>query len=103
MARLAELLEGVAGAHVVRGDPALEIVEVRDDSRRVCKGDLFVASPGTQQDGREFIDDALARGAAAVLTESEGIASTDSAQKVALIAVPHVRRARGVVAAQRLR
>src|SRR5450759_3446335 len=103
MAQLAELLEGVAGAHVVRGDPALEIGEVRDDSRRVCKGDLFVAIPGTQQDGRKFIDDALARGAAAVLTESEGIASADSAQKVARIAVPNGRRALGVVAANRFR
>jgi UDP-N-acetylmuramoyl-L-alanyl-D-glutamate--2,6-diaminopimelate ligase len=103
MARLAELLEGVAGAHVVRGDLALEIGEVRDDSRRVGKGDLFVAIPGTKQDGRKFIDDALAKGAAAVLTEAEGIAGADVAEKVALIVVPSARRALGVVAANRFR
>jgi len=39
------------------------------DSRKVAPGDLFVAIPGLKQDGRRFVDDALARGAAAVVLE----------------------------------
>ena len=41
------------------------------DSRRVQPGDVFLALPGAQVDGRQFIDDAIARGAAAVLTEAD--------------------------------
>ncbi len=39
------------------------------DSRKVQPGDVFLALPGAQADGRQFIADALARGAAAVLAE----------------------------------
>lgn len=40
------------------------------DSRRVGKGDLFVALRGTRRDGRAFIRDAVQRGARAVVAES---------------------------------
>lgn len=40
---------------------------VAHDSRRVEKGDLFVAVPGASFDGREFAGDAVARGAVAVV------------------------------------
>jgi UDP-N-acetylmuramoyl-L-alanyl-D-glutamate--2,6-diaminopimelate ligase len=39
------------------------------DSRRVQPGDVFVAYPGAQADGRNFIAQAVARGAAAVIAE----------------------------------
>ncbi|MEE8041860.1 MAG: UDP-N-acetylmuramoyl-L-alanyl-D-glutamate--2,6-diaminopimelate ligase [Pseudomonadales bacterium] len=47
-------------------------VEIRGlalDSRRVEPGDLFFAFPGTQLDGRDFMADAAAAGAAAILME----------------------------------
>ncbi|HET7547538.1 MAG TPA: UDP-N-acetylmuramoyl-L-alanyl-D-glutamate--2,6-diaminopimelate ligase [Usitatibacter sp.] len=47
------------------------------DSRAVKMGSVFVACPGTVRDGRAFIGDAVARGAAAVLWESEGFAWDD--------------------------
>ena len=40
------------------------------DSRRVQPGDVFVAYPGAQADGRDFITPALQKGAAAVLAEA---------------------------------
>ena len=40
------------------------------DSRRVRAGDIFVAFPGAQADGRDFIAQAVARGAAAVIAEA---------------------------------
>jgi len=101
MARLSDLLRNVDGAHVVSGTDTMEIGEVRDDSRRVRAGDLFVAIPGTKQDGRRFIDDALAKGAAAILTQAEGVSDGELASKVALIIVPSARQALGVVAANR--
>lgn len=40
------------------------------DSRRIAEGSLFVALPGVRGDGRDYIEDALQRGAAAVIWES---------------------------------
>ena len=51
------------------------IRELTLDSRKVRPGDLFLAVPGTQQDGRVHIADAVARGAAAVAFEAEGAAA----------------------------
>jgi UDP-N-acetylmuramoyl-L-alanyl-D-glutamate--2,6-diaminopimelate ligase len=42
------------------------------DSRRVQPGDVFVAYPGAQVDGRNFIAQAVAKGAAAVIVEAGG-------------------------------
>ncbi len=39
------------------------------DSRQVQRGDVFLAYPGAAVDGRTFIADAVARGAAAVIAE----------------------------------
>ena len=40
------------------------------DSRRVQPGDIFLAMPGAQADGRQFIADAVARGAVAIFHET---------------------------------
>lgn len=50
------------------------IRELTLDSRKVRPGDLFLAVPGCQVDGRDYIADAVARGAAAVAYEAEGFA-----------------------------
>lgn len=50
------------------------IRELTLDSRKVRPGDLFLAVPGLQQDGRLHIADAISRGAAAVAYEAEGAA-----------------------------
>jgi UDP-N-acetylmuramoyl-L-alanyl-D-glutamate--2,6-diaminopimelate ligase len=42
------------------------------DSRNLAAGEVFLAYPGLQRDGRGFIPQALERGAAAVLWEREG-------------------------------
>ncbi len=43
------------------------------DSRALAPGEVFVAYPGARADGRRFIADAVARGAAAVLCERRGM------------------------------
>ena len=42
------------------------------DSRRVLTGDLFVAVPGAKLDGRQFISEAVKRGASAIVTVPGG-------------------------------
>jgi UDP-N-acetylmuramoyl-L-alanyl-D-glutamate--2,6-diaminopimelate ligase len=100
MPELSHLLEGVGGAEIVDGDPGLPIREVRDDSRRVSAGDLFVAVPGSKVDGGRFIDDALAKGAVAVVAETREL-EAKLAGKAAFVLVPSARQALGVIAANR--
>ena len=56
----------------------VNVRELTADSRSVRAGDVFVAYPGHDKrvDGRSFIPEALARGAAAVLWERDGFAWT---------------------------
>jgi UDP-N-acetylmuramoyl-L-alanyl-D-glutamate--2,6-diaminopimelate ligase len=49
-----------------------ELRRITSDSRDVREGDAFAAYPGTRRDGREFIADAITRGAGAVLWETHG-------------------------------
>ncbi|MFC5300165.1 UDP-N-acetylmuramoyl-L-alanyl-D-glutamate--2,6-diaminopimelate ligase [Azospira restricta] len=89
MSAAAELLRRLAALGV---EPA----SVTDDSRLVRPGDLFLAYPGDAADGRRYVADAIARGAAAILYEAEG-ASLD-APAVPAIAVRHLRALAGNVA-----
>jgi UDP-N-acetylmuramoyl-L-alanyl-D-glutamate--2,6-diaminopimelate ligase len=48
------------------------ISRISSDSRRLGPGDAFAAYPGAQHDGRAYIPDAIARGAGAILWETQG-------------------------------
>ena len=67
---------GRGGASLAPADwkalDALGIRQLVNDSRAVAPGDTFVAYPGLSRDGRDFIGQALARGAAGVLWERAG-------------------------------
>jgi UDP-N-acetylmuramoyl-L-alanyl-D-glutamate--2,6-diaminopimelate ligase len=55
----------------VLGDASIGVRGIRHDSRRCEPGDLFVALESTRSDGAEYIDDAVRRGAVAILAERE--------------------------------
>jgi len=68
--KLSELLAGVALREALTPElAALEVTGLDYDSRRVEKGFLFFAFAGSRVDGRRFAQDALARGALAVVSE----------------------------------
>jgi UDP-N-acetylmuramoyl-L-alanyl-D-glutamate--2,6-diaminopimelate ligase len=50
------------------------LVDLTTDSRQVKLGSVFLAYPGSALDGRAYIADAIARGAAAVIWERQGFA-----------------------------
>lgn len=68
--RLREVLRDVP---VRSGDADAEITSVTADSRMVVPGALFVAVPGFKTDGATFIDSAVSKGAAAVVSESSAV------------------------------
>ena len=53
----------------VLGRPPATVTGIAYDSRKVAPGECFVAVAGYKQDGRRYIADALARGAALVVAE----------------------------------
>src|SRR6266516_362978 len=63
---LGELVAESEGARLVAGDPAIRISGVTQDTRRLEPGDLFVALPGLERDGLDFVPEAIERGAAAI-------------------------------------
>jgi len=70
------------------GNPGVSGLEY--DSRRVQPGDVFVAMRGESSDGNKFIDQAIAAGAVAVVTDS---LTEKPREEVAWAQVPHGRRA----------
>jgi len=71
---------------------------IRYDSRKVSPGDLFVAVRGTNSDGHDFLDRAVALGAAALLVEE--IPDASIRQDVPTVRVPDARRALAPIAAR---
>ena len=60
-----------AGLNAIeRGGPSVEVKGVAYDSRRVGRGDVFVAMRGDATDGNRYIEAAVAQGAAVVVTDS---------------------------------
>jgi UDP-N-acetylmuramoyl-L-alanyl-D-glutamate--2,6-diaminopimelate ligase len=88
---LSDLLTSAGYPQPLAGDP--DIVDVTEDSRHIEPGRLFVAVPGTRQDGRRFIHDAQVRGAAAVVSQRPVDVGIPSA------VVPDARAALGDLAA----
>jgi UDP-N-acetylmuramoyl-L-alanyl-D-glutamate--2,6-diaminopimelate ligase len=67
--KLAEMLSGLASPKCTHETAAINISGVSCDSRQVKPGHLFIAFRGTSLDGKEFVNDAVTRGAAAVLSD----------------------------------
>lgn len=65
--KLSELLDGITEIDM-NGDRMISSITL--DSRGVTRGSLFMAVPGVSVDGRQFISDAVAQGAVAILYET---------------------------------
>ena len=91
---LSALLPGTAlPSHLA----AVAVPGIAMDTRRLNAGDLFMAVPGEQVDGRAFIPDAIRAGACAVLTESSQQVVNEQGG-VPVIGVPALREQAGEIA-----
>jgi UDP-N-acetylmuramoyl-L-alanyl-D-glutamate--2,6-diaminopimelate ligase len=80
-----------------------------NDSRKVKSGDVFFAYPGFTVDGRDYIADAIKRGAVAVLYESDGVSEmqqsvigdlSKSHDNISIVSLPNLRKVIGLIAAK---
>jgi len=92
--RVSLLLEALTDKRVVGPVPST-VRGLTADSRKVERGDCFVAVPGFKQDARRFIPEAVARGASLVVTEGEAVPDVAVAQ----VLVPATRLALAHLAA----
>ncbi|MEX2524678.1 MAG: UDP-N-acetylmuramoyl-L-alanyl-D-glutamate--2,6-diaminopimelate ligase [Gammaproteobacteria bacterium] len=69
------------------------------DSRSVMPGDLFIALRGYRRDGREFIDEAVVRGARVILVESDSSRPVDETETL-LISIRDLRAKTGLIASR---
>lgn len=63
-----DLVQLIAGTPVTLVGHSVRVTGVCDDSRLVTPGSLFVARGGSRTDGRKYVEDAVRRGAVAVLS-----------------------------------
>lgn len=90
--------EVLHGAEILAqiGDLDTQITGVQYDSRRIEQGNLFVAMRGESTDGNRYIDAALTKGAAAVVSDS---AEEQPRTGAAWARASHGRRALGTISA----
>ena len=67
---LSEILSPIQPLQI-NGSLNEEINDIAIDSRRVTAGTLFIAVPGTQTDGHQFIPKAIEQGASAIVVQSD--------------------------------
>ena len=75
--------------------PNIDVNGLSLDSRTVEKGNLFVAIPGTDLDGHDYIQQAINKGAVAVITNGRDVGKLPIPQ----IKVANPRRAASIIAA----
>ena len=96
--RLSDLTKG-GGTAAQRQVPDLDITGLTADSRDVRPGFLFAALPGEKEDGQAYIDDAIAKGAIAILAPPT-LCAQHLDDGIALVTDPMPRRRLALLAAQ---
>jgi UDP-N-acetylmuramoyl-L-alanyl-D-glutamate--2,6-diaminopimelate ligase len=91
--KLTDVLAGCGAEQTSGGRTSVDVTGVTQDSRKVKPGDLFVAVPGTKEDGAQFVGEAVSRGAVAVV--SEKVVSS----QVPFFKVSNARKALALIAA----
>jgi UDP-N-acetylmuramoyl-L-alanyl-D-glutamate--2,6-diaminopimelate ligase len=93
--RLSELFDGPREGRSIEMSAAVDIRGLSADSRQVEPGFVFAALPGAKADGRRFVDQAVAKGAVAVLAEP----GTSVPAGTVLLVDPNPRRRLALMAA----
>jgi UDP-N-acetylmuramoyl-L-alanyl-D-glutamate--2,6-diaminopimelate ligase len=95
--KLADLVKDIPLTASASLPEALDIPGLTEDSRKVEPGMLFAALPGTKANGMAFVNEALRRGAAAIMA---GPGADGSALSVPVLRASEPRRALALLAAR---
>jgi UDP-N-acetylmuramoyl-tripeptide--D-alanyl-D-alanine ligase len=66
-----EVMAAATGGRLMSGDPGRPVTGFSIDSRTLASGDLFFAIKGERFDGHDFVDAALAKGAAGIVASAD--------------------------------
>ena len=94
MKALKDILYKVA-LQSVSGDTGVEVNALAFDSRKVAANTAFIATRGTQADGHDFIDQAIEKGAVAIICE---VLPEDISKSVTYVQVKDSSEALGIMA-----
>ena len=97
--RAKELIESLDNSYLFSHLEDFEVGGVSCNSREVCDNFIFVAIEGTHIDGHRFIQEAIERGAKAVIIQSSDVGPRLS-EKVTFIKVNDTRKALANLAAK---
>src|SRR5438445_12805042 len=86
---LLEILEATGGGEVGGTQVGETFSTFHTDSREVRSGGVFFALSGSEKDGHQFVGDAIARGAAAVVVDHK----TEIPTGIVEVVVPATRKA----------
>jgi len=92
--QLSELVKNINPLNLVTDD--IEINRLCTNSKQVMPGDLFIAIPGHKIDGHQFVQEAINRGAVAVLVNGRDVGSVS----IPLVSVANPRRALSKLASE---
>jgi UDP-N-acetylmuramoyl-L-alanyl-D-glutamate--2,6-diaminopimelate ligase len=93
---LSELLKGAE--YNLRGDEALNIAEIKYDSRKIKKGDMFVAIKGFKDDGHIYIDSAIQSGAIAIVVQEDCYDINNIPDNITVISCKETRKILAIMA-----
>lgn len=97
----AAIAAATGGTLTASVDPTTVVDSATTDSREITSGSLFIAKPGEQADGHDFIPAARAGGAQLILAERETV--DESGAPDPAVIVPDVVLAMGALAAEIVR
>ena len=90
---LKKILYGIEGIKA-KGDLSVDIKKITNDSRKVQKGDMFIAIKGFETDGHKFIQDVIKEKPNAIMVEEgEDLKKVASLEDITVLVVPDTRKA----------
>ena len=94
---LSDLLVGFAKP--VTGEGVL-VSGLAIDSRKVSRGDLFMALPGASLDGNNYISSAIEQGACAVIYEASSVLPAGLKSDIPVIKITNISQRAGIIASR---
>ncbi|MFH1562403.1 MAG: UDP-N-acetylmuramoyl-tripeptide--D-alanyl-D-alanine ligase [Nitrospirota bacterium] len=95
--RVNEILEATGG-ELLQGDKDTRICGISTDSRKIARGDLFIALKGDRFDGHNFIDEVINQGASGILISKFEIRNSKFEIPIPIIKVKDTLIALGKIA-----